>query len=69
MLEMNKEKQKEIKGFPGWLESYLETKVGDLKLKTKLQSHYKHDYESFRTILERSKERIRIMLGRPTPAL
>ena len=30
MLEMNKEKQKEIKGFLGWLESYLGTKVDDL---------------------------------------
>jgi hypothetical protein len=30
MLEMNKEKQKEIKGFLGWLESYLGAKVEDL---------------------------------------
>jgi hypothetical protein len=30
MLEMNKDKQKEIKGFLGWLESYLGAKEEDL---------------------------------------
>ena len=34
MLEMNKQKQKEIKGFLGWLESYLGAKVEDLTPKT-----------------------------------
>ena len=34
MLVMNKEKQKEIKGFLGWLESYLGAKVEDLTPKT-----------------------------------
>ena len=47
MLEMNKQKQQEIKGFLGWLESYLGAKVEDLTPKTKLQSYYEHDYESF----------------------
>ncbi|MFZ2470657.1 MAG: hypothetical protein WAW52_01820 [Methanothrix sp.] len=35
MLEMNKQKQQEIKGFLGWLESYLGAKVEDLTPKTK----------------------------------
>ena len=35
MLEMNKQKQTEIKGFLGWLESYLGAKVEDLTPKTK----------------------------------
>jgi len=34
MLEMNKEKQKEIKGFLGWLEGYVGAKVEDLTPKT-----------------------------------
>ena len=38
MLEMNKEKQQEIKGFLGWLESFVGAKVEDLTPKTKLQS-------------------------------
>jgi len=49
MLEMNKQKQTEVRGFLGWLESYLGAKVDDLTPKTKLQSYYEHDYESFRT--------------------
>ena len=36
MLEMNKQKQQEIKGFPGWLESYVRAKVEDLTPKTKI---------------------------------
>jgi hypothetical protein len=36
MLEMNKQKQQEIKGFPGWLESYVGAKVEDLTPKTKI---------------------------------
>jgi hypothetical protein len=34
MLEMNKQKQQEIKGFLGWLEGYLGAKVEDLTPKT-----------------------------------
>ena len=34
MLEMNKQKQTEVKGFLGWLESYLDAKVEDLTPKT-----------------------------------
>ena len=47
MLEMNKQKQQEIKGFLGWLEGYLGAKVEDLTPKTKLQSYYEHDYRGF----------------------
>ena len=36
MLEMNKQKQQEIKGFLGWLESYVGAKVEDLTPKTKI---------------------------------
>ena len=35
-LEMNKRKQQEIKGFLGWLESYVGAKVEDLSPKTKI---------------------------------
>jgi hypothetical protein len=34
MVDMNKEKQQEIKGFLGWLEGYLGAKVEDLTPKT-----------------------------------
>ncbi|MCX6672518.1 MAG: Eco57I restriction-modification methylase domain-containing protein, partial [Methanothrix sp.] len=51
MLDMNKQKQTEVKGFLGWLESYLGAKVEDLTPKTKLQGYYEHDYESFLAVL------------------
>ncbi len=36
MLEMNKAKQQEIRGFLGWLEGFVGAKVEDLTPKTKL---------------------------------
>jgi len=40
MLEMNKQKQQEIKGFLGWLEGFIGAQVENLTPKTKLQSYY-----------------------------
>ena len=58
MLEMNKQKQQEIKGFLGWLEGYLGAKVEDLTPKTKLQSYYEHDYESFLAVLRKNRKKL-----------
>ncbi|MGB7545762.1 MAG: hypothetical protein WBL92_09210, partial [Methanothrix sp.] len=44
-LEMNKQKQQEIRGFLGWLERFVGAKVEDLTPKTRLQGYYEHDYE------------------------
>ena len=60
MLEMNKQKQQEIKGFLGWLESYLGAKVEDLTPKTKIQSYYDHDFDDFYDILKKNKNRLSI---------
>ena len=68
MLEMNKQKQKEIKGFLGWLEGYLGAKVDDLTPKTKLQSYYQHDYESFLAVLKKNGKKLAIDPARREPA-
>jgi len=68
MLEMNKQKQTEVKGFLGWLESYLGAKVEDLTPKTKLQSYYEHDYESFLAVLKKNKKKLAIDPSRREPA-
>ncbi len=60
MLEMNKQKQQEIKGFLGWLEGYVGAKVEDLTPKTKLQSYYEHDYESFLAVLKKNRKKLAI---------
>ena len=44
MLEMNRSKQQEIRGFLGWLEDFMGAKVEDLTTKTRLQGYYEHDF-------------------------
>jgi len=68
MLEMNKQKQKEIKGFLGGLESYLGAKVEDLTPKTKLQSYYEHDYESFLAVIKKNRKKLAVDPARREPA-
>ncbi len=68
MLEMNKQKQNEIKGFLSWLESYLGVRVEDLTPKTKLQGYYEHDYESFLAVLKKNGKKLAIDPARREPA-
>ena len=68
MLEMNNQKQQEIKGFLGWLEGFVGAKVEDMTPKTKLQSYYEHDYESFLAVLKKNKKRLTIDPARREPA-
>jgi hypothetical protein len=46
MLEMNKQKQTEVKGFLGWLEVEVGTKIDDLSPKTKIQRYYDSDFDN-----------------------
>jgi hypothetical protein len=68
MLEMNRQKQQEIKGFLGWLESYLGAKVEDMTPKTKLQSYYEHDYQDFLAVLKKNRKKLAIDPARREPA-
>ena len=68
MLEMNKQKHQEIKGFLGWLEDYIGARVEDLSPKTKIQSYYEHDYEDFLTVLKKNKNKLAIDPARREPA-
>ncbi len=68
MLEMNKQKQQEIRGFLGWLEGYVGAKVEDLTPKTKLQSYYEHDYESLLAVLKKNRKKLAIDPARREPA-
>jgi len=67
MLEMNKQKHQEIKGFLGWLEGYVGVKVDDLTPKTKIQSYYEHDYESFLAVLRKNRKLLAIDPARREP--
>ena len=68
MLEMNKQKQTEIKGFLGWLEGYLGAKVEDLTPKTKLQSYYEHDYDGLMAVLKKNSKKLQVDPARREPA-
>ena len=68
MLEMNKQKQQEIRGFLGWLEGYVGAKVDDLTPKTKLQSYYEHDYDGFLAVLKKNRKNLTIDPARREPA-
>jgi hypothetical protein len=65
---MNRQKQQEIKGFLGWLESYVGAKVEDLTPKTKLQRYYEHDYGSFLAVLKKNSKKLAINPARREPA-
>ena len=67
MLEMNKEKQKEIKGFLGWLEGFVGAKVENLTPKTNLQSYYEHDYEGFLAVLKKNRKKLAVDPARREP--
>jgi len=68
MIEMNKEKQAEVKGFLAWLEREIGASVDDLTGKTKLR-HYLGDYqkgephltlEEFLAILRKNRRKLRV---------
>ena len=67
MLEMNKQKQKEIRGFLGWLESFIGAKVEGLTPKTKLQNYYEHDYDGFLAVLKKNRKKLTIDPARREP--
>jgi hypothetical protein len=67
MLQMNAEKQKEIKGFLSWLEGYIGARVDDLSPKTKVQSYYEHDYEDLLVVLKKNKKKLQIDPARREP--
>ncbi len=58
MIEMNKQKQAEIKGFLGWLEREIGAPIGDLKLKTTIKAYYEHDFDALLDALKQNKKSI-----------
>ena len=67
MLEMNKAKQQEIRGFLGWLEGYVGAKVEELIPKTRLQSYYEHDYDSLLAALKKNRKKLAVDPARREP--
>ncbi len=60
MIEMNKEKIAEIKGFLRWLEGEIGAPVEELMNKTALKEYYdyKYDFETFVKVLAKNKKKL-----------
>lgn len=58
MLEMNKQKQAEIKGSLEWLEGEVGAKVEDLTPKTKIQNTASCSFDELLAILKKNKRKI-----------
>ena len=58
MIEMNKQKQVEVKSFLGWLAVYTGRPVDDWALKTNLRCYYEHDWAEMQRILKRNQRKV-----------
>jgi len=61
IIELNKEKQAESKGFLSWLENYIGAKVEDLARKTKIKTYYESSWEEFYEALKANKRKITVL--------
>nr|WP_316966979.1 hypothetical protein [Candidatus Methanocrinis natronophilus] len=59
MIEMNKEKQGEIRGFLDWLRGDMGAEVDDLSNKTKIQAYYQHGFSDLLKVLKTNKRKLK----------
>lgn len=64
MIEMNKEKQTEIKGFLEWLERQCKTKIDELKNKTRIKNYHKHSFEELLDVLKDNVRSLQVNMNR-----
>jgi hypothetical protein len=60
MIEMNKQKQAEVKGFLTWLERTIGASVDGLKNKTKIQDYHDYDLNTIIDVLKQNKRNLSI---------
>ena len=58
MMELNRQKQQEVKGFLVWLEGYLGVKIEALTSRNKLTTYYETDWDEFLEILKKNNHKI-----------
>lgn len=64
VIEMNKEKQMEIKGFLEWLEREIGAQIDDLTNKTKIKAYHEHSFDDLLAVLKQNRNRLKIHLSR-----
>ncbi len=60
MIEMNKKKNKETKGFLKWFEREIGTEIENLSNKTALKEYHNHDFNKLLEVLKKNKNKISI---------
>ena len=58
MIEMNKTKNKEIKGFLKWLERETGADIDTLTNKTAIKEYYDNDFDSLLNVLKKNKQKL-----------
>jgi len=67
MIEMNKEKNAEIKSFLGFLEGEIGAAVDDMANKTAVREYYNHEFQKLIDILVKNKKKLRDGYDPKTP--
>lgn len=60
MVEMNKKKNEEIKGFLKWLEREIGAEIDSLTNKTFLKEYHEHDFNQLLEILKKNRNKVSI---------
>ncbi len=60
MIEMNKEKNEETKGFLKWLEREIGADIDDLTNKTAIKEYHEHDFNHFLEVLKKNRNKLSI---------
>lgn len=60
MIDMNKEKQTETKGFLTWLQRRIGAKVDDLSNKTKVKDYHEHDLDALLDVLKKNRRKLKV---------
>lgn len=64
MIEMNKEKQAEAKGFLDWLGGYTGVPIEDWRLKTHVKAYWEHPWDELQRALRQNRKSIERASGR-----
>ncbi|MCG7849708.1 MAG: hypothetical protein MIO93_11085, partial [ANME-2 cluster archaeon] len=67
MIDMNKEKNAEIKSFLGFLEGEIGAAVDDMTNKTAVREYYNHEFQKLVDILVKNKKKLRDGYDPKTP--
>jgi len=60
IIEMNKKKQAEIKGFLEWLEREIEAQIDDLTNKSKIKAYHEHSFYDLLDVLKQNRKKLEV---------